>query len=55
MTRVDGIFAAGDARFGPSLIVRAIAEGRDAARAIDVYLMGESALPARGCCDLPKR
>jgi glutamate synthase (NADPH/NADH) small chain len=37
-TSVDGIFAAGDARRGQSLIVWAIAEGRQAARAADVYL-----------------
>jgi len=46
MTSVDGIFAAGDARMGPSLVVWAIAEGRDVARSIDRYLTGEeSELP----------
>jgi glutamate synthase (NADPH/NADH) small chain len=43
---VDGIFAAGDARMGASLVVWAIGEGRDAARQIDRYLTGESHLPA---------
>ena len=38
MSNVDGVFAAGDARRGASLIVWAIREGRDAARAIDVYV-----------------
>jgi glutamate synthase (NADPH/NADH) small chain len=38
MTSVDGIFAAGDAKRGASLIVWAIREGRDAARGIDQYL-----------------
>jgi glutamate synthase (NADPH/NADH) small chain len=38
MTNVEGIFAAGDARRGASLIVWAIREGRDAARDIDHYL-----------------
>jgi len=38
MSNVEGIFAAGDARRGASLIVWAIREGRDAARAIDVYV-----------------
>lgn len=46
MTSVDGVFAAGDAKRGQSLIVWAIAEGRSAAMAIDKYLMGVSSLPA---------
>lgn len=46
MTDVDGVFAAGDARMGASLVVWAIGEGRDAARQIDRYLTGESSLPA---------
>jgi glutamate synthase (NADPH) small chain len=42
----DGkVFVAGDMRRGQSLIVWAIREGRQAARAIDTYLMGESVLP----------
>jgi glutamate synthase (NADPH/NADH) small chain len=44
-TSVDKVFAAGDMRRGQSLIVWAIREGRQAARAIDAYLMGSSALP----------
>jgi glutamate synthase (NADPH/NADH) small chain len=52
MTGVPGLFAAGDARRGQSLIVWAISEGREAARAVDLYLMGESELPGKGCCDL---
>ncbi len=44
-TSAKGIFAAGDMRRGQSLIVWAINEGRDAARAIDLYLMGSSDLP----------
>ncbi len=39
------VFAAGDMRRGQSLIVWAIREGRQCARAVDEYLMGESALP----------
>ena len=46
MTSVPGVFAAGDAQRGQSLIVWAIAEGRSAARGIDAYLMGGSELPA---------
>jgi glutamate synthase (NADPH/NADH) small chain len=46
MTSVPGVFTAGDMTRGQSLIVWAIAEGRDAARGIDRYLMGETALPA---------
>jgi glutamate synthase (NADPH/NADH) small chain len=45
-TSVPGVFAAGDARRGQSLVVWAIWEGREAARAVDTYLMGESFLPA---------
>jgi glutamate synthase (NADPH) small chain len=44
-TNVPKVFAAGDMRRGQSLVVWAIREGRQAARAIDEYLMGSSALP----------
>jgi glutamate synthase (NADPH/NADH) small chain len=44
-TSVPGVFAAGDARRGQSLIVWAIAEGRQCAREVDRYLMGETQLP----------
>jgi glutamate synthase (NADPH/NADH) small chain len=44
-TNVDKVFAAGDMRRGQSLVVWAIREGRQAARTIDQYLMGESSLP----------
>ena len=43
---VPGVFAAGDSRRGQSLVVWAIWEGRECARAVDAYLMGESFLPA---------
>ena len=46
MTTLEGVFTAGDMQRGQSLIVWAIAEGRSAARAIDVYLTGDSKLPA---------
>jgi glutamate synthase (NADPH/NADH) small chain len=46
MTSVPGVFTAGDMQRGQSLIVWAIAEGRSAARGVDAYLMGKSALPA---------
>jgi glutamate synthase (NADPH/NADH) small chain len=39
------VFAAGDMRRGQSLVVWAIREGRQAARAVDEFLMGSSALP----------
>jgi glutamate synthase (NADPH/NADH) small chain len=45
MTSSKGIFSCGDMRRGQSLIVWAIAEGRQAAHYIDNYLMGESTLP----------
>ena len=44
-TSVPGVFAAGDMRRGQSLVVWAIREGRQAARAIDFYLMGQTHLP----------
>ena len=46
MTSAPGVFTAGDMQRGQSLIVWAIAEGRSAARGVDVYLMGKSQLPA---------
>ena len=45
MTSVPGVFAAGDAARGQSLVVWAIAEGREAAHHIDKYLMGSTNLP----------
>jgi glutamate synthase (NADPH/NADH) small chain len=44
-TNVDKVFAAGDMRRGQSLVVWAIREGRQAARAVDLHLMGTSELP----------
>jgi len=44
-TNVDKVFAAGDMRRGQSLVVWAIREGRQCARAVDQYLMGETVLP----------
>ena len=44
-TSVDKVFAAGDMRRGQSLVVWAIREGRQAARAVDEYLMSSSSLP----------
>jgi len=44
-TSIPGVFAAGDARRGQSLVVWAINEGRGAAREVDRYLMGETELP----------
>ncbi len=44
-TNIPGVFAAGDARRGQSLVVWAISEGRQAARCCDEFLMGRSDLP----------
>jgi len=44
MSSVPGVFAAGDTRRGQSLVVWAIWEGRECARAVDAWLMGESFL-----------
>ena len=45
MTSVPGVFAGGDAVRGQSLVVWAIAEGRDLARSVDLYMMGHTSLP----------
>jgi glutamate synthase (NADPH/NADH) small chain len=45
MSSKPGVFAAGDMRRGQSLVVWAISEGRQAARAVDIFLMGSSDLP----------
>jgi glutamate synthase (NADPH/NADH) small chain len=43
-TSRPGVFAAGDVHIGQSLVVRAIAEGKAAAKEVDEYLMGYSSL-----------
>ena len=45
-TSVSGVFSCGDARRGQSLVVWAIWEGREAARGVDEFLMGQTFLPA---------
>jgi glutamate synthase (NADPH/NADH) small chain len=45
LTTIPKVFAAGDIRRGQSLVVWAIREGRQAARAVDEFLMGSSTLP----------
>ncbi len=45
MTSIDGVFVAGDMSRGQSLVVWAIAEGREAARGVDLFLMGQTDLP----------
>ena len=52
-TNIPHIFTAGDMRRGQSLIVWAISEGREAARNVDIFLMGKSYLPTKGNQDLP--
>lgn len=44
----DNVFAAGDCRRGQSLVVWGIQEGRQCAREVDIYLMGETRLPGNG-------
>jgi glutamate synthase (NADPH/NADH) small chain len=46
-TNQPGVFAAGDCRRGQSLVVWALWEGREAAREVDMHLMGESRLQSR--------
>ena len=53
-TTVPGVFAAGDARRGQSLIVWAISEGRETARCVDHFLMGRTELPTKVGFDLPR-
>ena len=45
-TNIEGVFVAGDAGRGQSLIVWAIAEGRSCAAAVDEFLEGSTQLPA---------
>lgn len=47
MSSEEGVFSAGDVRRGQSLVVWAISEGREAARAVDTWLMGSSNLEAK--------
>jgi glutamate synthase (NADPH/NADH) small chain len=47
-TSVPGIYCAGDASRGASLIVWAISDGREAARSVDAFLRGSTSLPTRG-------
>lgn len=47
-TSIDRVFAAGDCRRGQSLVVWAITEGRQAAREVDHFLMGDTHLPGAG-------
>lgn len=53
-TSEPGIYAAGDLRRGQSLVVWAISEGREAARAVDQYLSGFISLPTSGLDILPR-
>ena len=46
-TNIPGVFVAGDMRRGQSLIVWAISEGREAARQVDMHLMGKTSLPSK--------
>lgn len=46
-TEIEKVFAAGDMRRGQSLVVWAISEGREAARALDEYLMGHTDLESK--------
>jgi len=53
-TSFPGVYAAGDCRRGQSLVVWGITEGRQAAREVDTYLMGSSALPGPAGVILPQ-
>ena len=47
-TNIKKVFTAGDMRRGQSLVVWAISEGREAARNVDLFLMGETVLETKG-------
>ncbi len=51
-TNLDNVFVAGDMRRGQSLVVWAISEGREAAKSVDEYLMGESMLEGKNDSNL---
>jgi glutamate synthase (NADPH/NADH) small chain len=51
-TSVEKVFAAGDMRRGQSLVVWAISEGREAARRVDLFLMGHSSLESKDAINL---
>ena len=51
-TNLDKVFVAGDMRRGQSLVVWAISEGREAAKAVDEFLMGESMLEGKNDSNL---
>ena len=53
-TNIPGVFAAGDCRRGQSLVVWGITEGRQAAREVDIFLQGASALPGPAGVILPR-
>ena len=46
-TNIENVFVAGDMRRGQSLVVWAISEGREAAKAVDEFLMGSSMLEGK--------
>ena len=46
-TNIENVFTSGDMRRGQSLVVWAIQEGREAARALDASLSGQSFLPSK--------
>jgi glutamate synthase (NADPH/NADH) small chain len=46
-TSLPNVFVAGDMRRGQSLVVWAISEGREAARQVDIFLTGKTALPSK--------
>jgi glutamate synthase (NADPH/NADH) small chain len=53
MTSRQGVFAAGDMRRGQSLVVWAIHEGRECARSVDLWLMGQTNLPSTAAGEFP--
>jgi glutamate synthase (NADPH/NADH) small chain len=53
MTSKEGVFAAGDLRRGQSLVVWAIHEGRECARSVDLWLMGQTNLPSTAAGEFP--
>jgi NADH-quinone oxidoreductase subunit F len=54
MTTMPGVFAGGDVSRGPDEVIRAIADGKNAARSIDLYLNGSGVLNKGEKIDIPE-
>lgn len=53
VTSVEGVFTAGDCAFGPDTVIRAVSEGKQAAKAINLYLSGAKVEIKKGIQSFP--